>query len=142
MLNLGLLKPEWLEMWDDLTEEERQTVYSLIQDDSGLSKYCPQEPTPKQWEFINHGDLEVFYGGAAAGGKSSSLLMAALQYVDVPEYSAIIFRRTYADLSLPGAIMDRALSWLKGKPGIHWSPTDKKFTFPSGATLAFGYLDS
>ena len=29
---------------------------------------------------------------------SSALLMAALQFVDVPNYSAILFRRTYADL--------------------------------------------
>jgi hypothetical protein len=30
---------------------------------------------------------EVFYGGAAGGGKSDALLMAALQYVDVKGYA-------------------------------------------------------
>ena len=40
--------------------------------------------------------------------------MAALQYVNVPGYAAILFRRSYGDLALPGAIMDRAFSWLRG----------------------------
>ena len=40
--------------------------------------------------------------------------MAALQYVNEPGYSAIIFRRTYADLALPDALMDRAHRWFRG----------------------------
>jgi len=66
--------------------------------------------------------------------------MAALQYVDVPGYAAIIFRRTYADLALPGAIMDRAKSWLY--KAARWQEQSKTFTFPSGAKLTFGYLDN
>jgi predicted phage terminase large subunit-like protein len=67
--------------------------------------------------------------------------MAALQYVDVPGYAAILFRRTYQDLALPGALMSRAFEWLAGS-GAHWSGQDRKWTFPSGATLSFGYLDT
>jgi len=65
--------------------------------------------------------------------------MSALRYVHVPGYAALILRRTYADLSLPGAIMDRALDWLRGK--VDWSAQNKRFIFPSGATLTFGYLE-
>jgi len=68
--------------------------------------------------------------------------MAALQYIDIPDYHALIIRRTYKDLSLPGAIMDRALTWLLNYPDIHWSAAEKKFTFPSGATLTFGYCQT
>ncbi len=68
--------------------------------------------------------------------------MAALQYVDIPNYSAILFRRTYNDLSLPGALMDRAKQWLNGKQGIRWNEQTHTFTFPSGAKLTFGYLDT
>ncbi|MEH7120092.1 phage terminase large subunit [Neobacillus vireti] len=67
--------------------------------------------------------------------------MAALQYVDVPGYSAILFRRTYKDLALPGALMDRAHQWLD-TTDAHWSENAKTWTFPSGATLTFGYLAS
>lgn len=67
--------------------------------------------------------------------------MAALMYVDVPRYSAILFRRTYADLALPGALMDRAREWLSGT-AAKWNDTNKTWTFPSGATLTFGYLEN
>lgn len=67
--------------------------------------------------------------------------MAAAQYVHVPNYSALILRRTYPDLALPGAIMDRAKSWWVPM-GVKWNDRDKRFTFPSGATITFGYMDT
>jgi len=84
---------------------------------------------------------EALYGGAAGGGKSDALLMAALQYADMPGYNAILFRRTYQDLMLPEALMDRALQWLSGTDA-HWNAKDNVWTFPSGARLQFGYLKS
>lgn len=67
--------------------------------------------------------------------------MAALQFVDVPNYAALIVRRTYKDLALPGAIMDRTHTWLRGTDA-KWNDQDKRYTFPSGATLSFGYLET
>jgi len=67
--------------------------------------------------------------------------MAGLEYVDRPDYAALILRRTFKDLALPGAIMDRAKNWLIPQ-GVPWSAEAKRFTFPSGATLTFGYLDN
>lgn len=84
---------------------------------------------------------EVLFGGAAGGGKSEALLMAALQFVTVPGYAAILFRRTYADLAMPGALMSRANGWLAGKD-VRWADKEKTWHFPTGATLTFGYLDN
>ncbi len=72
---------------------------------------------------------------------SDALLMAALQYVDVPGYNALLIRDTYQNLSKPDSLMFRASEWLtntnaKSKDG------GRLWHFPSGATLSFGYLDS
>ena len=98
--------------------------------------YSPHIPTPKQAEFLNLTCREALYGGAAGGGKSDALLMAALQYVDVPGYSAALFRRTFQDLSLPGALIDRAKNWLGAR--VNWNETRKQFSWPNGASIQFG----
>jgi predicted phage terminase large subunit-like protein len=103
--------------------------------------YIPHNPTPKQAEFLLAPEREVFYGGAVGGGKSDALLMAALQYAQVPGYNAILLRRNYADLNLPGALMSRAREWL-ADTDARWSPMDKTWYFPSGATLSFGYMQN
>lgn len=103
------------------------------------SKYIPHVPTPKQHAFLWLAVKEAFFGGAAGGGKSDALLMAALQYVDVPGYAAIIFRRSYTDLALPGAIMDRCQEWL-ANADAKWNDNDKEFNFPGGSKLTFAYL--
>jgi predicted phage terminase large subunit-like protein len=90
--------------------------------------------------LYDYDGLEAFYGGAAGPGKTDALLQCYLKYVHVPGYAGLILRRTYADLALPGAIMDRAFEWFLPL-GIDWVDKHKTFTFPSGATLTFGYLD-
>jgi hypothetical protein len=67
--------------------------------------------------------------------------MSALQYVHVPGYTALLLRRTYADLAQPGAIMERARAWLAGT-AAKWNEQRKQFRFPSGAVLQFGYMES
>jgi hypothetical protein len=103
--------------------------------------YCPHTPTVKQQAFLRCNEREAMFGGAAGGGKSDALLMAALQHVDVPGYSALILRRTFADLSLPGAIMERSRTWLS-QTDAHWNERDKVWTFPSGAKLQFGFCET
>lgn len=103
--------------------------------------YWPHQPYPKQEAFLALGDAEALYGGAAGGGKSDALLMGALEHVHVPGYAALLLRRTFKDLNLPGAIMDRAKTWLAGS-GASWDDDAKTFTFPGGGRLTFGYLQT
>jgi predicted phage terminase large subunit-like protein len=107
-----------------------------------MSEFCPETPSLTQKVFLRTYALEALFGGAAGGGKSSALLMAALQYVDVPGYSAILFRRTYADLALPGAIMDRFQSWIANQDDVKWNANNYTAMFPSGARVSFGYLNN
>lgn len=107
-----------------------------------MPPYCPEVPSLTQKVFLRTYALEALFGGAAGGGKSSALLMAALQYVDTPNYSAILFRRTYADLALPGAIMDRFTSWLANYDDVRWNSNNYTAIFPSGARISFGYLNN
>jgi predicted phage terminase large subunit-like protein len=103
------------------------------------TRYIRATPTGKQLAFLLLDCREALYGGSAGGGKSVALLMAALQFVSHPHYAALLLRRTYADLSLPGALMDVARSWLVRTPA-KWNELEKSWSFPSGASLTFGYL--
>lgn len=103
------------------------------------SDYCPFELTPKQWRFALAEEREVMFGGAAGGGKTIAMLAAALMYVDKPSYRALVLRRTYADLALPGAPMDLADQWLHGTDAKR-KDAGREWHFPSGAKLVFGYM--
>lgn len=106
-------------------------------------------PWPKQALFLgahleaHTGDdddpiFECMFGGAAGPGKSDALLMACSQMVFLyPNSSSIILRRTFEELTEPGALLDRAMAWWYGLPGVHW--TGKKFMFPNGAQVSFGH---
>lgn len=102
-------------------------------------RYTPITPTPKQEAFIRLSGREAFFGGAAGPGKSTALLTAALQYVDVPGYAAILFRRTYPELRMPGGLIEKSHEWLGGSDAI-WNQGSSEWTFPNGATLTFGHL--
>ena len=104
------------------------------------NQWIKSVPSQRQAEFLLLPDLEALYGGAAGGGKSEALLQAAAQYVGASGYAALILRRSYADLSLPGALMDRADQWWQNT-AAKWNGETKTWHFPSGATITFGYLE-
>lgn len=102
------------------------------------SRWCPHKPWGKQRAFMSLEELEAMYGGAAGSGKTDALLADVLQFVDTPGFSGAFFRRTFSDLNLPDAPMARSHAWLDDTDAV-WNERDKQWTFPSSATLQFGY---
>jgi len=108
--------------------------------------FCPHTPTAKQRELhaLDH-ILEVFFGGAARGGKTDGALQSALRYVHVPGYAALICRRYYNQLTLPDAVLARANEWLRGRTGVRWDHELPGFVFqcPGGgtSTISFGHIE-
>lgn len=106
-----------------------------------LQLYCPAVATPRQREFLELRCRESFYGGAAGGGKSTALLMGALQYAYLPGFSALILRRDIRRLRLSGGLIPKSHEWLLGR-GAKWNDQRTMWTFPHQppATITFGYL--
>lgn len=110
-----------------------------------LTKYIPYPPTIRQQAALAVYDRELLYGGAAGGGKSDWLLMAALQFADCADYSAVIFRRTFAQLSANDGLLPLCQEWLaptdaQGAESLNGYPT--RWDFPSGAVLRFSHLQT
>ena len=95
-------------------------------------------PQPKQRLFQERPEYEALYGGAAGGGKSDALLTEALRQVRIPYYRAIIFRKTYPQLS---ELIDRSKELYKPAfPRARYNHTEHYWQFPSGAKIYFGSM--
>ncbi len=112
-------------------------------------RFCPHQPTAKQEAFLLVDAFEALFGGAAGGGKTVALGIAALQYADVPGYHALLLRPSLVEFQLPGGLMQLLTDWLAGTKAS-WSGDKNAFLFPGpgklagsgGASVGFGFLDS
>ena len=97
--------------------------------------WIPQE---KQIQFMQRPEYECLYGGAAGGGKSDALLAEALRQVSIPHYRAIIFRKTYPQLS---ELIDRSQDlYSRAFPKAKYNESKHFWLFPSGAKIYFGSM--
>jgi hypothetical protein len=98
-------------------------------------------PNPgPQSDFLAAEEREVLYGGAAGGGKSYAMIMDCLRDAHNPNHRAILFRRTNDQLR--EIILNSRQIYPLAFPGAKWNAEQKTWTFPSGATIWFTYLDN
>lgn len=98
------------------------------------------QPQPRQALALASPAFELFYGGAAGGGKSDFLL---IDWTDGIQYGkghrGIIFRRSYQELE---ELITRSQELFPrlGYGNANWRATHKTWTI-NGATLKFRYLE-
>jgi hypothetical protein len=92
-----------------------------------------------QTDFLESGEQQVLYGGAAGGGKSYALLADAMRDAWHSQYRGIIFRRTNDELR---ELIDKSKQlYPLVYPGAQWLSQQSTWRFPSGANLWLTYLE-
>ncbi len=91
-----------------------------------------------QLMMLTSNATEIFLGGESGGGKSYGFLLDFLEDIEKPGANGLFLRRHYTDLE--GIIHD-ALKLYRGF-GAVFNEQRHTFTFPSGARLRFGHLNT
>lgn len=90
----------------------------------------PQEDFLRLFDQV----FECLFGGSKGPGKTDALVMEATRQVWHPNYHGLLIRRTYPQLQ---EVMDRCHQWYPSL-GATWSGQERRWTFPSGATINLG----
>src|SRR4029079_7529769 len=98
------------------------------------------QPHPRQAEFLGLNCEEALYGGAAGGGKTEALLLWLAQGITVPGYSAVFFRRTYAQLAKSNDSPLTKSHDLFRPLGGKYKDSDDRWKLHSSDAIEFGHL--
>jgi len=100
----------------------------------------PQEG-PQEDFLATPADIAV-YGGSAGAGKSFALLLEPVRHIHISDFNAVIFRRTYPQITNPGGLWDTSNEIYPVKPSCEGVPklSMLNWTFPSGAKIKFAHM--
>lgn len=96
------------------------------------------QPGPQEAFLASPADV-VFYGGSAGGGKSYGLLLEPLRHIHNAAFNAVIFRRTFPQVTNPGGLWSTSEAiypLLGGTP----KQSTLEWNFPSGAAVKFAHM--
>jgi predicted phage terminase large subunit-like protein len=96
------------------------------------------QPGPQEAFLSSLADIAIV-GGAAGGGKTWSLLLEPLRHVENKHFGAVIFRRTYPQITNEGGLWDEAAE-LYPHLRAGRNENDLEYRFPSGMTVSFSHL--
>ena len=88
----------------------------------------------KQEDFLNSKCTITLGGGAAGGGKTYTSLLIALKFMQEPNTTGVIFRRTSKMLTAPGSVWHEAVSMYTALYGdnIRIRHRENEILFPNG----------
>ena len=120
----------------DEIQSAPKAVQNVVRDKSEVI-FEPNEGP--QTDFLASPERDVFYGGAAGGGKSYALIADLLRYCDNSNHRALVIRRTLDELT---ELINKSREFYpKAFPGAVFKEAKSMWQFPSGATAWFSYLD-
>lgn len=97
------------------------------------------QPGP-QTNFLKRGEDFVFYGGAAGGGKTFSLLLDPLRYITHPLFRGVILRMKATDITRQGGLWEEGSRLYLSIRGTRADKKYLKFLFSRGSTIQFGHF--
>jgi len=99
---------------------------------------APQAGT--QYQFAASDADVTIYGGKAGGGKSYGLILQPTRHLHLPSFGAVLFRRTYPELTNEGGLWDEAANVYPAYRGVA-EVGRMRYKFPSGAKVSFRQME-
>ena len=93
---------------------------------------------PQEDFLATSADIAV-YGGSAGAGKSFDLLLEPTRHIHIGDFNAVIFRRTYPQITNPGGLWDTSSEIYPSCGGVP-KLSMLNWTFPSGAKIKFAHM--
>ena len=126
------------QMFSQLTDEELTAISPLTEEMARRNWHSM--PTDRQLHFLNLTCEEALFGGAAGGAKTWALCLWLAEGIHLSDYSAIIFRRTYKQLTVGNDALVPLTQRLYPRLGGTYHKSEKKWVFESGAVIQMGHL--
>lgn len=121
------LLDEVIARYQGLPSADQEEIRRKVLEATANIKFVPN-PGPQQLAWDSEAD-ELFYGGAAGGGKSALLCGLAIE----THHKSIIFRREYPQIK---GLVDECARILGSRGG--YNAQDKLWRLPNGHELEFG----